>query len=572
MKSNKTFLWGCLIFLVAFIAACVLGFIFTFGSAVPKSAKIPTNAWLYLNPSAMISDYNEIEDVKFFSVTSFSVQEINSKIIAAAKDKRIKGLLIEPKMIMTNYPALGEMSLAIETFQKSGKPIVAFGENFSQADYLLASCADKIYMEPSASAGLALQGVSANMMFYKEMLDKLGIKMHILQSGAYKGAGEPYSQMELSKGTKDNIDAALQGIYNHLLTFVAKNRKLDPAEVKDIFENRDDFFLTVNKAKDLKLIDYAMGRDEMLSNLGLSEDNFIKIGSYSPSSPKSKDSKIAVVYLNGNITPSTNYEFSSQNYISSAKVKKICKQIRDDKDVKAVVLRINSPGGSALESELIYQQLIKLKKDYPLVISMGGTAASGGYYISCAGDYIIADPGTLTGSIGVIGLIPETVGLGKKIGVRSQTIKYGKFAGAFNLFESYDSALIESLKRNSTGTYNEFQQRVMSCRNITPEQIESVAEGRIFNAEDALENNLIDEIGTLDKAINKAASLAKVTTYSSTNYPKKASLMEVLKESNLLNVKEQIQISNTPELQMEKYLKQISPTGEWLYLMPLKLD
>ncbi|MFA7224204.1 MAG: S49 family peptidase, partial [Candidatus Cloacimonas sp.] len=195
-----------------------------------------------------------------------------------------------------------------------------------------------------------------------------------------------------------------------------------------------------------------------------------------------------------------------------------------------------------------------------------------GYYISCAGDYIIADPGTLTGSIGVIGLIPETVGLGKKIGVRSQTIKYGKFAGAFNLFESYDSALIESLKRNSTGTYNEFQQRVMSCRNITPEQIESVAEGRIFNAEDALENNLIDEIGTLDKAINKAASLAKVTTYSSTNYPKKASLMEVLKESNLLNVKEQIQISNTPELQMEKYLKQISPTGEWLYLMPLKLD
>jgi protease-4 len=315
-----------------------------------------------------------------------------------------------------------------------------------------------------------------------------------------------------------------------------------------------------------------MGRDEMLSNLGLSEDNFIKIGSYSPSSPKSKDSKIAVVYLNGNITPSTNYEFSSQNYISSTKVKKICKQIRDDKDVKAVVLRINSPGGSALESELIYQQLIKLKKDYPLVISMGGTAASGGYYISCAGDYIIADPGTLTGSIGVIGLIPETVGLGKKIGVRSQTIKYGKFAGAFNLFESYDSALIESLKRNSTGTYNEFQQRVMSCRNITPEQIESVAEGRIFNAEDALENNLIDEIGTLDKAINKAASLAKVTTYSSTNYPKKASLMEVLKESNLLNVKEQIQISNTPELQMEKYLKQISPTGEWLYLMPLKLD
>lgn len=572
MKSKKPVLWGCIIFLIAFIVVFAIGFSIAYSSFGLKATKIPTNAWLYVNPSAMIPDYNAREEIKIFNHTSPSVQEISAKIMAAAKDDRIKGMLIEPNMIMTNYAALNEMALAIASFRKSGKPVVAFGENFTQADYLLASCADKIYMEPSASAGLILQGVSANMMFYKELLDKMGIKMHILQSGAYKGAGEPYSQTELSQGTKENINAALEDIYTNLLSFVAKNRKLEPTQVKDIFERRTDFSLTANNALEYKLIDYALHRDEMLNNLKLTEDNFIKISSYAPPSPKSEKSKIAVVYLTGNITPASNYDFGNQNLISAAKVAKIIKNIRQDKSVKAVVLRINSPGGSALESELIHQQLLKLKKDYPLVISMGGTAASGGYYISCAGDYIIADQGTLTGSIGVIGLIPETAGLGKKIGLHSQTLKFGKFAGAFSPFETYDPALIESLKRSSTGTYNEFKQRVMTARKITPEQIESVAEGRVFSSEDALQHNLIDEIGTLDKAIAKAAALAKVTNYSSINYPNKTGLLEMLKESDIMNMKEQLHQPVNPETQIEKYLKQIATTGEWLYLMPYELD
>ncbi|HOS08013.1 MAG TPA: signal peptide peptidase SppA [Candidatus Cloacimonas acidaminovorans] len=572
MKSNKTVLWGCLIFVIALLAAFILGFIFTFGSHGAKSAKIPSNAWLYVNPSALLPDYNELEELRFVNVSSPSVQEICAKIKLAAKDERIKGILLQPQMIMTNYPALEEMSLAIGTFQKSGKPVLAFGDNFTQGDYLLASCADKIYMEPSASAGLALQGVSANMLFYKEMLDKLGIKMHILQSGEYKGAGEPFSQTELSKGTKENIDAALYDIYNHLLSLVAQNRKLETTYVKDIFEKRDDFFLSAEKAKELKLIDFAMSRDEMLKSLGLEEDNFVKIANYSPTAKKKKGDKIAVVYLNGNIAPVSRSNFGSQGIISEAKVKKIIKQIHKHKDIKAVVLRINSPGGSALESELIYQQLLKLKREYPLVVSMGGTAASGGYYISCAGDYLIADPGTLTGSIGVIGLIPEMAGLGKKIGVRSQTLKYGKFAGALSPLEHYDPALIESLKRSSTATYNEFKQRVMTARKISPENIEAVAEGRIFSAEDALANKLIDEIGTLDKAIAKAAGLAKVTPYSSVNFPKKESYWEALRESDLLNLKERLQNNNDPATQLEKYLKQISATGEWLYLMPYTLE
>ena len=249
MKSNKTVLWGCLIFVVAFIATFILGFIVTFGVNGTKVAKIPSDAWLYVNPNAALADYNEMEELRFVNVSAPGVQEICDKIKAAAKDDRIKGMLIEPRMVMTNYPSLAEMTLAIKTFQKSGKPVIAFGDNFTQGDYLLASSASKIYMEPSASAGLALQGVSANMLFYKEMLDKLGIKMHILQSGAYKGAGEPYSQTELSKGTRENIDAALQDIYNQLLAVVAQNRKLETAKVKAIFEMREDFMLSAEKAK-----------------------------------------------------------------------------------------------------------------------------------------------------------------------------------------------------------------------------------------------------------------------------------------------------------------------------------
>ena len=572
MKSNKTVLWGCLIFVVAFIATFILGFIVTFGVNGTKVAKIPSDAWLYVNPNAALADYNEMEELRFVNVSAPGVQEICDKIKAAATDDRIKGMLIEPRMVMTNYPSLAEMTLAIKTFQKSGKPVIAFGDNFTQGDYLLASSASKIYMEPSASAGLALQGVSANMLFYKEMLDKLGIKMHILQSGAYKGAGEPYSQTELSKGTRENIDAALQDIYNQLLAVVAQNRKLETAKVKAIFEMREDFMLSAEKAKELQLIDYAMGRDEMLSSLGLEEDKLVKIANYLPAAGKNKGDKIAVVYLNGNITPVSGYDFSNQSVISEAKVKKIIKQIHRHKDIKAVVLRINSPGGSALESELIYQQLLKLKREYPLVISMGGTAASGGYYISCAGDYMIADPGTLTGSIGVIGLIPEMTGLGNKIGIHSQTLKYGKFAGGLSPLEHYDPAIIESLKRNSTATYNEFKQRVMTARKIAPANIEAVAEGRVFSAEDALANKLIDEIGTLDKAIAKAASLAKATEYSAVNFPVKESFWQTLKESDLMNVKTHWQNDATPADRLEQYLRQIPATGELLYLMPYTLD
>lgn len=572
MTSKKALLLGCIFFPLALILAFAIGFVSTFGSGSLPKTKVPSEAWLRLNPSALVNDYNELEQMKWFGSASLSAQEMAQKIRAAATDDRIKGMLIEPNFIQINYPALSEIGLAIADFKKAGKPVVAFGDYLTQGDYLLASYADNIYMEPSASAGLLLEGVSANVMFYKELFDKLGIKMHILQSGAYKGAGEPYSQTQLSPGTKENIDAALRERYRILRTAISQRRKLSLEEVTAIFETRDDYFVSAEKAKAVKLIDFPMGRDAMLEKLKLDDERLLAIADYQAPKEKQSGDKVAVVYLNGQISPGSGSEFGGQGVLSEAKLKKIIKDLRKHKDIKAIVLRINSPGGSALESELIYQQLLKLKKDYPLVISMGGVAASGGYYISCAGDYIMADEATITGSIGVIGMIPETVGLGNKLGLRTQTLRHGKFAGAFNLFESYDPALIESLKRSSSGTYTEFKNRVIAARKYAPGTIDSVAEGRVFSAAAAKQNRLIDEIGDLSAAIRKAASMVNLKTYSTLAFPKQTTFWEALKDSDIMKMKQELQLLQDPQMQLERALQEIPATGEWQYLLPYKLD
>lgn len=571
--KNKAFLFGCIVFPLILVIGFFVGFISSFKEgAGPSPKKVPSDAWLLLNPSAMIPDYNEMQPVRWFGSGMISVEETVSKIMSAATDSRIKGMFIEPSYIQTNYPALTEIGKAINVFKKSGKPVVAYGEMFSQADYLLASYADEIFMEPSASAGLILEGVSANLMFYKELFDKLGIKMQIMQSGEYKGAGEPYSQTSLSPGTKSNIDAVLKDRYSLLLTGLAERRKLSIEDINKIFEDRSDYFISAKTAKEMKLIDFPMGRDSTLARLELNNDRLISIADYSGSKPKAQKDKIAVVYLNGQITPGSSSDLTGQSGISADKVRKTIELITKDKSIKATILRINSPGGSALESEKIYQQLMQLRQSMPVVVSMGGVAASGGYYISCASDYIVADEATITGSIGVIMMLPETEGLGKKIGIRSQTLKHGKFAGAFSVFESFDPALIESLKRSSTATYDEFKARVISARNYQSSSIDSVAEGRIFSAKAAKRNRLIDEIGTLDTAIAKACVLAGISDYSTVSYPAKTSWLEALKNSDMLKVRNAILKSKDPGAMLEDHLRQLPTTGEWHYLMPYKLD
>lgn len=573
MNTKKSLLIGCLVVPLIIIIAFYIGFNSTMGKA--SGSKAPSrDSWLVLNSSGVIPAYNELEYNELFGMDQPSVPEICGRIRAAGKDNRIKGLFLEPGFIEVAYSGLAEISMAIQDFRRSGKPVIAFGDMLSQKDYFLCLSADKIYMEPSASAGLMLEGVSANIMFYKELFDKLGIKMHVLQSGAYKGAGEPYSQTQLNPGTQENLMAVLKARYDLLIKAIADSRKISLSEAQAVFESRPDYFISGKSALAYKLIDGVANRDSLLAQYKIDKDNMYNISRYRDKDEVSgTGAGIAVLNLNGNIA-SDGGNYRAEGVISAAKVQRMIDAVEKNKSIKAIVLRVNSPGGSALESELIYQKLMRLKKKLPIVVSMNGVAASGGYYISCASDYIMADEMTITGSIGVIMMVPGTEGLGRKVGLRTQTIGYGKYAGKISMFNDVDPEVLESMRRNSTSVYEEFKSRVMSARGISPDSIASVAEGRVFSAAAAKNNGLIDEIGGLDKAIAKAAQLAKVTNYRAVNYPSKISFMEmILKSKSLPGFMSRLTKGIKLEpMDIEEYLTKTLQPGEWLYYLPYKMD
>jgi len=571
MKTGKPILIGCLVFPLILIIAFGIGFCSTAGK-LGTGVSVPSNAWLILDPAGMITDYNEIQSSGFFGSGLSSSEEITARIIAATKDKKIKGMLIKPGFLETNYANLGEIAYAVAGFKGSGKPVIAYGAMMSQKDYLLCAMADSIWMEPSASAGVMLEGVSANILFYKEALQKLGIKMHVMQSGEFKGAGEPYTRTELSPGTRANLDKALRARYELLIRDIATYRNIDSTRVIEMLEQREDLFMSAATAKSYGLIDRAASLDERKQRYGITKSNSISIKDYRGSSTIDKAEQVAVINLSGSIAAGS--EYGAEPVISASKVRKIIEAIDKDQSIKAVVLRVNSPGGSALESELIFQQLQLLKKKMPVVVSMGGVAASGGYYISCAGQYIYADPYTITGSIGVIMAIPETKELGGKLGLRSQTLRHGKFAGPINLFETYDPALLESFRRSSEGVYTEFKQRVSQSRQIPYDQMPDLAEGRVWSAEDALTLKLIDAVGSLGDAVAKAAALAKLKDYSVTQYPTRVSIYQALKDSGLFQMlgrEIKLRQSDPAEQLKMLLLSEFSP-NEWLYRCPYGLD
>ncbi len=566
MKTKNGILLGCGLVLFILVGAFVAGYL------IGRPYKsISSGTWLVLGPSGGIPDYTEVRGSEFWGLSPLSAEDICSRLRKAATDGKVKGVIIRPSAAALNYPNFHEIAAAMEDFKKSGKPVIAHAEMLGQSDYLLCTLADKIYMDPSASGGLLLEGVSSNILFYSEALKKLGIKMHVMQAGEYKGAGEPYTQTSLSPKTEENIRQALKGRYELLLQELGERRDLDSTRVRQIYEDREDLFIGGREAKDYGLVDENLTWEQMLAQYKIKDKDRVAINDYaSPNEASASGARIAVVNLSGNIASTMGY--SSEGVISANKVDKILDAIEEDKAVKAVVLRVNSPGGSALESELIHQRISALK--LPVVVSMGGVAASGGYYISCAGDYIYADPQTITGSIGVIMALPEAVELGDKLGLDSQTLGYGRYAGFGSVFEPYDAELLASLERESEAVYAEFRQRVMDSRKIGEDGIDAVSEGRIFIATDALENRLVDGIGGLADAIAKAAALAGVTSYSVGQYPQRISVWELLRDSGMFRAT--ASLLRDRELSAEErllaWLRDTLQPRQWLYFCPLWLD
>ena len=568
MKKNY-WLIGCLIFPILAVIAFFIGMKnpLKTGSYVRP---VKSYTWLQISPGGMVNDYNEVE-YGFMGRTA-SVEEICSKLKEAAFDKNVVGVFIDPMFVQIRTSGLNEIGGAILEFKQSGKPVLAHLQMQSQQDYLLAAYADTIAMEPASSAGLFFEGVSANVSFYKNMLDKLGLKVNVIQSGAYKGAGEQYDRTAFSPEAYGNIKAVLSDRYELLINHIARLRNLDPEQVRAVFEQRSDYLLSAEYAKQAGLIDIIQGRDEFLKRYLISDENLLSISSYTPSTKAvTAPNKIAVCYLQGGIAPGEASFY--QEGINADKVQKIIDQINSDNKIKAVVLRVNSPGGSALESEIIYRKLENLKSKLPIVVSMGGVAASGGYYISATSDYIVADPYTITGSIGVVQMLPDASVLSKKIGITNQTIAFGKYAGALNLMNKAPDALLASFQRNSENVYDEFKNRVAKYRKISPDSLENIAGGRIWSAEDALQNGLIDAVGSLNDAVMKAAELAKVKSYKTVVLPQKKSYWQILAEQ--LNkgqfMQTKLRFDNLSELLYEQLQSVFKPYSV-LCIMPFDLE
>ncbi|MDO9578791.1 MAG: signal peptide peptidase SppA [Candidatus Cloacimonadales bacterium] len=548
MKS-KWFALGCLASIIILIVVLFLGFrgISKLGrnfSQNTASVKVAPNSYLQLDLKGEIVTYNEFED-GFLADQSLNAHEIIQKIDQAAKDVNISGIFLEPSFISCGYADLNEIMTALERFRAQGKPVYAYLDFAFNRDYLLASAAEKIYLNPSASGGILLTGVGGNVIFYKDLLDKIGIDVTIVHAGKYKGAGENYSRNSFSEPVKENLDRALGAIYSRILETLARNRNLTADEIKYIYEKRDELFISKNKALDYKLVDDLYYRDELLDLLNL-KDHLIDFEKYRVQQTVTAANKIAVVYAQGTIAPSNS--ITSALNLSASKINKILDELQSNRSVKSIVLRVNSPGGSALIAEIILNKIKQVRKVKPVIISMGNMAASGGYYISVNSDYIFADPFTITGSIGVVSIVPNISGLTDKIGINSERIGNGKYNNVFNLYEKPSQAEIQSLQKSVNSTYMEFKMRVSEGRSLTLNEVEEVAQGMIWESSDAKRNGLIDEVGMLSDAVLKAAELANISNYQIDYYPhKKSMLEELLKEKFNIDISAKIMEKSIPQ-------------------------
>ncbi len=511
-------------------------------SSKPKKVKIKDNSVLKITLNRPIIEHSTTDfDMDLFTlnkVKPLALDDILDAIKYAKQKPQIKGIYLELTEVLAGYPELYEIREALLDFKKSGKFIIAHADIYLQNSYYLATAADKIFLTPTGS--FVWKGLSAQLLYYKKALDKLGIEPVVIRHGQYKSAVEPYMQDTISPQNQEQIQLVLDDFWNMILDTVSQRRGI-AKEMLNLYA--DSLMITTDKkALEFHFVDNLKTAsqviDELKNMLGLKEDkkiNFLTVDnlkSYFEENKISAKNKIAIVFAEGGINLLNNSgSFSSQSGITPEKYVKLFKKIRKDSSIKAVVFRINSPGGSALASEIIWQELTELKKTKPVVVSMGKYAASGGYYISAPADYIFAEPFTITGSIGVFGLFFNLKPLvSDKFGITPNIVKTNLSADALSFLRKPTATEIRFIRDQIEDIYQTFINHVADGRGLETSFVDSIGQGRIWTASQALKIHLIDEIGTLDKAVQKAANIANIANqeYEIVEYPKKKSFAEEL--------------------------------------------
>ena len=527
-----------------FIVMGVIGMMSIIGMIASGNAaqNVEKNSVFVLNLSGTISEQGSENPLSMFTgdnSLNSGLNDILSSIKKAKANDDIKGIYIEAGALAANYATLQEIRNALAEFRKSGKWIVAYGDFYTQGAYYVASVADKVYINPKGIVDW--HGIGAQTMFYKDFMAKFGVKWEVVKVGTFKSATETFTEEKMSDANRLQTKTFIDGTWRNVCDAVSKSRGISV----DSLNSYADSYLALQATETLvkaKMVDGMMYgdqvKDAVKKMMKLEKDDDIAQLTLNDmlnvKDEKVEGSEIAVYYAEGDIVqdPKAATMFGNNNYIASRKVCKDLEDLMNDDDVKAVVVRINSGGGDAYASEQMWHQMSELRKVKPVVVSMGDYAASGAYYMSAPASWIVAQPNTLTGSIGIFAVIPDLSGLvTTKLGVRFDAVKTNRNSTFGNLmarpFNAEEKAMLQASVNRG---YSLFRQRVADGRRLPVESVEKIAQGRVWLATDALNIKLVDQLGGIDDAVKKAAELAKLKDYYTSDYPAAASWMD-----NLLN-------------------------------------
>ena len=473
---------------------------------------------------------------------TYGLDDILSSIQKAKENENIKGIYLQASSLGTSYASLQEIRNALLDFKESGKFVIAYADSYTQGLYYLSSAADKVLLNPKGM--IEWRGIASAPLFYKDLLQKIGVEMQVFKVGTYKSAVEPFIATEMSPANREQVTAFITSIWGQVTEGVSASRNI-PVDSLNVYADRMLMFYPSEESVKCGLADTLIYRNDVRNYLKklveIDEDDNLPIVGLSDmmnvkkNVPKDKSGNIVCRLLLEK--KKTDYQSSatSEDGIVGSKVIRDLRKLKDDNDVKAVVLRVNSPGGSAFASEQIWHAVKELKTKKPVIVSMGDYAASGGYYISCVADTIVAEPTTLTGSIGIFGIIPNVKGLTDKIGLSYDVVKTNKYADFGNIMRPFNEDERSLLQMMITEGYDTFVSRCAEGRHMTKEAIEKIAEGRVWTGETAKKLGLVDELGGIDKALDIAVAKAGIEGYTVISYPAKQDFFSSLLDTKPTN-------------------------------------
>ncbi|MEN6619662.1 MAG: signal peptide peptidase SppA [Rikenellaceae bacterium] len=538
----------------------LIGIIGSFASLAEKSTPtVPSSAILGLNFGNTITEqaiddpFANMDPLADISNKTVGILDFIQTIERAASDPSIKFIYMNLDKLQAGISHIEEIRAALVRFRESGKPIISYADNYSQAGYYLASVSDKIYLNPAGSA--TLTGLSINTIFFKDLLDKMGIEVQLIRHGKFKAAAEQLISNKMSAENREQLQSYLDAVWNTWVTDISASRRIPEERINEMTNNLE--LNSAQKSFEAGLVDGLLYKDELSDTLahlfGVKDEKglkFISNTSYSKATAKinfKEKNKIAIVYADGDIIMG-----KSDNNVASDSYVSILSKIRKDSTIKAVVFRVNSPGGSAQSSEIIDRELALIREHKPVIVSMGDYAASGGYWISANADKIITNNTTLTGSIGVFSMaINAQKAMNKHLSINTATVITNKHSDIMSGYRPLDNQEITFVQSSVEIIYNQFLELVAEGRGLSATDVDSIAQGRIWSGCDAIKIGLADEKGGLHEAINSAAAMSKLSSYRLVEYPVKKSQIEKLIEQ-LTETGESAKALANPELIFEQ--------------------